>query len=206
MKFKLKEITSITKKYYKGVVHDLTVKEDHSYNVSGIAVHNSICSTRSSTGHGIPTLQSIMDCTRAGLDAPIIADGGIKNSGDIVKALAAGADFVMVGSLFAGAEETPGNMIDIKGKKYKTYRGMASKESKKDWRNDSSYEEGVSTLVPAKASVKNIVNNLSQGIRSGLSYSGAKNIRELQIKSEFVQQTQSGREESFTHILLRNGQ
>ena len=94
----------------------------------------SICSTRIQTGHGIPTLQSIIDCSASDRDATLIADGGIKNSGDIVKALAAGADFVMLGSLLAGTEETPGSIIRVDGELRKRYRGMASKDAQYDWK------------------------------------------------------------------------
>jgi IMP dehydrogenase len=167
----------------------------------------SICSTRVQTGHGVPGFQTILDCftATAKRDVKIIADGGLRNSGDIVKALAAGADFVMVGSILAGTEQTPGNvLISPTGEKYKTYRGMASKEAQYDWRGGHSSNEGISTTVPYRGSVSNIVDDLTAGIRSGLSYSGARNIMELQLRAEFVVQTPSGQAESRTHILTRN--
>ena len=166
----------------------------------------SICSTRIQTGHGIPTLQSIIDCADADVrwEVSMIADGGIRTSGDIVKALAAGASFVMLGSLLAGTSQTPGNiMTGASGKKYKAYRGMASKEAQYDWRGRHSSNEGISTTVPYRGSVVEILSDLVGGIKSGLSYSGAKDIYELQAKSEFILQTGAGRAESGTHILGR---
>mgnify|MGYP003653811860 CR=1 FL=1 len=165
----------------------------------------SICSTRLVTGHGVPTLQNIIDCARSHHDVKIIADGGIKKSGDIVKALAAGADFVMVGSMFAGTTETPGQVFTSQsGKKYKVYRGMASKDAQTDWRGKSSTPEGISTTVPFRGSVKHVLRDITGGIKSGLSYTGARNLLELRTKAEFIKQTNAGQTESFTHILMRN--
>ena len=141
----------------------------------------SICSTRIQTGHGIPTLESII-ATRVAKhggrfkNVKVIADGGIKSSGDIVKALACGADFVMVGSLLAGSDECPGKTASL---------------------------EGVSTVVPYRGPVADILTELDRGIRSGLSYSGARSIRELQEKAQFVIQSPAGQAESSTHILNR---
>lgn len=166
----------------------------------------SICSTRIQTGHGMPGLQTIFECFSADIkrDVKIIADGGIKNSGDMVKALAAGADFVMVGSLLSGTSETPGEIIHSSdGTKRKIYRGMASKEAQHNWRGKYSSNEGISTTVLAKGSVKDVLRDLDNGIRSGLSYSGARTILELQTKAEFITQTSSGQSESKTHILSR---
>ena len=117
----------------------------------------SICSTRIQTGHGVPTLQSVIECAQSDRDAKLIADGGIKNSGDMVKALAAGADFVMVGSLLAGPIEAPGESITIDGKSYKKYRGMASVEAQIDWRGHSSSIEGVSHMIPARGRLENFL-------------------------------------------------
>lgn len=166
----------------------------------------SICSTRIQTGHGMPTFQSVVDC--AARDnfphVKIIADGGIRNSGDIVKSLAAGADFVMLGSMLAGTQQTPGSVYTSpQGKKYKTYRGMASKEAQHDWRGRHSSNEGISTTVPYRGDVQDILTDLDNGIRSGFSYSGAKNLDQLHAKSEFVFQTTAGQFESSTHILGR---
>ena len=164
----------------------------------------SICTTRTQTGHGIPGLQTIMECAKSNKrnQAKIIADGGIKNSGDIVKALAAGADFVMLGSLLAGTDEAPGEaIVTSKGEKYKKYRGMASKDAQMDWRGRASSNEGLSAIVSYKGSVQNILSNLAAGIASGLSYSGARDIKELQEKAKFIMQTPAGQQESWTHIL-----
>ena len=161
----------------------------------------SICSTRIQTGHGVPTFQSVLECSESEYDAALVADGGIKTSGDIVKALAAGADAVMLGSLLAGTTETPGAVIKTaSGKGMKVYRGMASPEAQLNWRGRYSSNEGVSRTVPFRGPVTNILYELDKGIRSGLSYSGARNIRELQAKAEFIIQTQAGAKESSTHI------
>jgi len=157
----------------------------------------SICSTRVHTGHGIPTLQSILDCSESSYDVSLIADGGIRNSGDIVKALAAGADFVMLGSMLAGTIESPGDVIlDAMGMTTKVYRGMASVEAQMDWRGHTSSIEGISSLVPCRGPVQDVIDELTVGLRSGLSYSGANSIRELQARGEFITQTTSGRGES----------
>ena len=187
----------------------------------------SICSTRIQTGHGMPTLQSVMDCAASDRDAIMIADGGIKTSGDIVKALAAGADMVMLGSLLSGTHETPGDILSSSAggysyttttsqdglvtyaldeeaaaspNLYKSYRGMASKEAQVEWRGYQSSEEGVATTVPYKGPVKPIIDSLVKGIKSGLSYSGVTTIRELQAVAEFTLQSYSGVSESSTHI------
>tara|TARA_R110000772_G_scaffold83408_1_gene176437 strand:- start:4 stop:414 length:411 start_codon:yes stop_codon:yes gene_type:complete len=132
---------------------------------------------------------------------PIIADGGIRNSGDIVKALAAGADFVMLGSLLSGTEETPSDTIEVGGETRKVYRGMASREAQLAWRGKTSSLEGVATTVAHKGSVEHILSDLERGIRSGLSYSGARTIEDFQTVAEFVRQTRAGTVESGTHIM-----
>jgi IMP dehydrogenase len=165
----------------------------------------SICSTRIQTGHGVPGLETIFDCAKTDRDVKIIADGGIKNSGDIVKAFAAGADAVMCGSLFAGTLESPGEVFEeSSGTKWKVYRGMASKEAQINWKGNYSSYEGVSTRVPFRGSVKDILSDLERGIRSGLSYSGARTIPELASKAEFIAQTTAGLSESRTHILSKS--
>lgn len=166
----------------------------------------SICSTRLQTGHGIPTLQSVMDCKMASAESKVklIADGGIKTSGDIVKALAAGADFVMVGSLLAGTREAPGSLFHTETGPVKIYRGMASKEAQKDWKGKYSSNEGISTTIPYRGSVLNILSDLEKGITSGFSYSGVRNLLALQNRAKFVQQTNAGHKESRAHILERN--
>ncbi len=165
----------------------------------------SICSTRMVSGHGIPTFQSILECSRTTYDTKIIADGGIKTTGDMVKALAAGADFVMVGSMLAGTKETPGETFFGKeNKKYKVYRGMASSAAQKSWRGKSSTPEGVSTTIPYRGSAKAILEDIAGGIRSGLSYSGARSLEELRGRASFIRQTSASQLESNTHILWRN--
>jgi IMP dehydrogenase len=164
----------------------------------------SICSTRIVTGHGVPTLQSVIECARSTYDTKIVADGGIKTTGDMVKALAAGADFVMVGSMLAGTDEAPGEIVvNAKGEKYKEYRGMASKEAQRAWRGKSSTPEGVAAMVPYQGRVSDIIDDIVGGIRSGLSYTGARNIRELQNKAQFILQSSAAQLESNTHIIWR---
>jgi len=162
----------------------------------------SICSTRIQTGHGFPGLATIFDCARSTRSAKIIADGGIKNSGDIVKALAAGADFVMLGSLLSGTTETPGEFLTYAdGSKRKGYRGMASRKAQEAWRGRSGTPEGIATTVHYKGPVEHVITDLCGGVRSGLSYSGARTIKELQAKAQFIRQTSSSQQESSTHIL-----
>lgn len=165
----------------------------------------SICSTRIQTGHGMPTLQSVIECAASDRPAKLVADGGIKTSGDIVKSLAAGADFVMLGSLLGGTDESPGEIYtSLDGKKYKAYRGMASREAQIDWRGNVGSLEGIATTVPYKGSVVDILEDLTRGIRSGFSYSGARSMEELHAKAKFVEQTAAAQVESSTHILRRN--
>ena len=166
----------------------------------------SICTTRVQTGHGVPGLHTIFDCAasvNAG-NVNIIADGGIRNSGDIVKALAAGADVVMLGSLLAGTDEAPGEVFeDSTGAQFKSYRGMASRDAQIAWRGRVGTPEGVASVVPYRGSVHGIVSDLVGGIKSGLSYSGARTISELHSKARFIRQTNAGQIESSAHILRR---
>jgi len=163
----------------------------------------SICSTRIQTGHGMPGLQTIMDCAYSDRDTKIIADGGIRSSGDIVKALAAGADFVMLGSMLAGTEESPGEKMYSLGGIRKEYRGMASKDAQMDWRGHYSSNEGICTSIDYKGPVDSVLADLRRGIVSGLSYSGARTIEELQSKAMWTLQTSAGLSESKTHILRK---
>jgi len=166
----------------------------------------SICSTRIVTGHGLPGLQTIFDCARTDREVTIIADGGIKTSGDIVKALAAGADFAMCGSLLAGTTESPGKTISLPNNvRVKEYRGMASRDAQLNWRKKSSTPEGVASYIPYKGSVQNILKDLEGGIKSGLSYTGARNLVELRRKVEWARQTSAGTTESGTHIFTQDG-
>lgn len=165
----------------------------------------SICSTRIQTGHGVPSLESVLDCSLIEYDVAIIADGGIKNSGDIAKALAGKADFAMIGSILSGTDCTPGDIIlGHDGARRKVYRGMASKDAQMDWRGKASSLEGISTTVPYKGATVDVIDQLENGIRSAFSYSGARTIREFWSKAQFIRQTSAGLSESKTHILDRN--
>lgn len=159
----------------------------------------SLCTTRINTGCGVPQLTAIMDIREAlnklNVQTQIIADGGIKNSGDIVKALAAGADAVMIGGLLAGTDETPGEVIDGK----KVYRGMASKEAQTDWKGEATNVEGETISVPVRGPVAEVIKPLVAGIKSGFSYVGAKNIDELRLKAKFMRITPAGYRESLPH-------
>jgi len=171
----------------------------------------SICTTRMVSGCGVPQITAILDVVAACKKSKVkvIADGGIKYSGDIAKALAAGADCVMLGSLLAGTDEAPGEIFEDHGKKYKSYRGMGSlgamNEGSKDRYGQDKVvggklvPEGVEARVPYKGSVVHIVEQLIGGVRSGMGYSGAKNISELHRKANFVKITPAGLRESHVH-------
>ena len=132
-----------------------------------------------------------------------MADGGIRNSGDIVKSLAAGADCVMLGSLLAGTDESPGQVISTSsGDKQKIYRGMASKEAQMDWRGRARSLEGVSSTVRLKGPVREVLEELAFNIKSGLSYSGARSVRDLQLTARLVVQSSASQVESQTHIKM----
>lgn len=165
----------------------------------------SLCTTRIVTGHGIPQLTAIAACAlvAATYGKTIIADGGIRTSGDVVKALAGGANTVMCGSLFAGTDQSPGEIFtDAEGKQFKVYRGMASSEAQKEfYGNDPEAPEGTSTTIPYKGSLWNVIKQLIAGVRSGLSYSGCKTIKDLQEIASWVRITNSGLRESYAHLL-----
>lgn len=164
----------------------------------------SVCSTRIKTGFGVPMLTCIQDCART--DRSIVADGGIRTAGDIVKALAFGADFVMLGGLFAGTRPTPGKVIEnAAGKKVKIYRGMASREAQEDFMgamNDWKTAEGVATEVAYREDEEGIVADIIGGLRSGLTYGGSSTIRELQRKLNYLVVSQASRIESLPHKTL----
>lgn len=160
----------------------------------------SMCTTRIITGHGVPQLTAIALAVSVAskYNIPVIADGGLKNSGDIVKALAAGASAVMVGSLVSGTLETPG---ELKGG-MKQYRGMASKAAQVSWRGDMPQgmaAEGESTQIPCKGSVVNVIEELMGGLRSGMTYIGVDNIKAMADTTLFMQMTASGMSESKPH-------
>ncbi|SVB27861.1 uncharacterized protein METZ01_LOCUS180715 [marine metagenome] len=173
----------------------------------------SICITRVITGSGVPQLTAVFDCAKVGNDhgIPIISDGGTRNSGDATKALAAGASSIMVGSILGGTDESPGSTITKNGKRFKIYRGMASlaasmgRRSKEtgtfelaDDLNDY-VAEGVEAMVPYKGSVTEIITQITGGIRSGLSYCGASNIKQMQENAEFIKISRAGFAESQSH-------
>lgn len=169
----------------------------------------SICTTRVIAGIGVPQVTAIMDCYEVAKEykIPIIADGGIKYSGDITKAIAAGADVVMIGSLFAGTEESPGEMVIYQGRSFKTYRGMGSLSAMKDGSADRYFQEGQKKLVPEgvegkvpyKGSLADTIFQLVGGLRSGMGYCGCKDIYSLKENSEFVKITGAGLRESHPH-------
>ena len=163
----------------------------------------SICSTRTQTGHGYPGLQTIIDCAKTDRDVKIIADGGIRTSGDVVKALAVGADFVMLGSLLAGTNESPGEKVHTPSGLKKKYRGMASKDAQMEWRSRFSSNEGISTLIDCKGPVEIVLRDIDNGVRSGLSYSGCRSISELQTRCQLTRQTSAGAQEGKAHILAK---
>ena len=173
----------------------------------------SICITRIVTGFGVPQLTAIADCAEAArpFEAPVIADGGIQTSGDVAKALAAGADSVMLGSLLAGTDESPGVVVMRNNRRYKVSRGMASlgatmdrpdrrsKEGEDDPDMTEVVAEGVEAAVPYRGSAQDVLNQLVGGLRSALSYGGATTIQELQANAEFMLISQAGVRESHPH-------
>ncbi|MGH9822812.1 MAG: IMP dehydrogenase [Blastocatellia bacterium] len=174
----------------------------------------SICTTRVVSGAGVPQITAILDCANAarGSGIPVIADGGIKYSGDITKAIAAGADSVMIGSLFAGTDESPGEIILFQGRSFKAYRGMGSisamKEGSKDrygqgeTQSSKLVPEGIEGRVPHKGPLSSLVHQLVGGLRSGMGYSGCGTIEELHQKAKFVRITSAGLRESHVHDVI----
>lgn len=174
----------------------------------------SICTTRIVAGAGVPQLTAIKNCYSVAkkYNIPLIADGGIKYSGDIAKALAAGANSVMIGSLFAGTDESPGEMMLFQGRSYKVYRGMGSIGAMEQGTKDRYQQEGVETpklvpegvegRVPHKGSLSHTVHQLLGGLRSGMGYCGAKSLPELRRKAKFIQITNAGLRESHVHDVI----
>ena len=168
-----------------------------------------ICTTRVVAGIGVPQITAIIDCAEvaAKYDIPIIADGGIKFSGDLVKALAAGADTIMIGSLFAGCDESPGAVELYQGRKYKVYRGMGSMAAMEKGSKDRYFQEDAKKFVPEgvegrvayKGEVSEVVYQLLGGLRAGMGYCGTKNIEELKTKAQFIKITSAGLKESHPH-------
>ncbi len=175
----------------------------------------SICTTRVVAGVGVPQMTAIMDCAMEARkwDVPIIADGGIKYSGDITKALAGGADSVMIGSLFAGTEESPGETILFQGRTYKVYRGMGSIEAMKEGSKDRYFQneielekqlvpEGIVGRVPYRGPLADTVYQLVGGLRAGMGYLGCGDLQELQTRAKFMQITSAGLREAHVHDVI----
>ncbi|HEU4386419.1 MAG TPA: IMP dehydrogenase, partial [Blastocatellia bacterium] len=175
----------------------------------------SICTTRVVTGAGIPQITAIIDCSRAarGSNVPVIADGGIKYSGDITKAVAAGADSVMIGSLFAGTDESPGEIILFQGRSFKAYRGMGSisamKEGSRDRYGQAEIEqtgklvpEGIEGRVPHKGPLASLIHQLVGGLRAGMGYCGCRTLAELHSQARFVRITSAGLREAHVHDVI----
>jgi IMP dehydrogenase len=172
----------------------------------------SICTTRVVAGVGIPQLSAVYNVSKAleGSGIPVIADGGIRYSGDIIKAIAAGADSIMAGSLFAGVEESPGDTIIYNGRKFKAYRGMGSIEAMQQGSKDRYYQdveddikklvpEGIEARVPFKGNLSEVIYQMMGGLRAGMGYLGAQNIAALKKDAKFVRITHSGIIESHPH-------
>jgi IMP dehydrogenase len=169
----------------------------------------STCTTRVVTGSGVPQLTAVLECSRAAARSrvPIVADGGIRYSGDIVKALAGGAGSVMIGNLFAGTEESPGEDVLLEGRRYKTYRGMGSIDAMKQGSADRYFQEegakltpeGIVGRVPYRGKVADVVFQLVGGLKSGMGNSGARNLPELRRRAKFVRVTTAGLRESHPH-------
>jgi IMP dehydrogenase len=173
----------------------------------------SICTTRIVAGAGVPQVTAIMDCYPVASKArvPLIADGGVKFSGDVIKALAVGAHSVMIGSLFAGTDESPGEIVLYQGRSYKVYRGMGSigamqyardRYMQKDVELRKLVPEGVEGRVPYKGPLSDSVNQLLGGLRSGLGYCGCKDLRTLRRTARFVRITPAGLKESHVHDVI----
>jgi IMP dehydrogenase len=189
---------------------------DHGADAIKVGIGpGSICTTRVVAGVGVPQLTAIMDCVEAAkaTGTPVIADGGIKYSGDLAKAMSAGADCAMVGSLLAGTDETPGEVFLYQGRSYKTYRGMGSVGAMSRGSADRYFQqdikdslklvpEGVEGQVPYKGAAATVLHQLTGGLRAAMGYVGAKNLEELHAKAEFVRITGAGLRESHVHDVL----
>jgi IMP dehydrogenase len=174
----------------------------------------SICTTRVVAGIGVPQITAVSDCVKAAAahNVPIIADGGVKFSGDLTKAIAAGASAVMIGSLFAGTDEAPGELVLYQGRSYKQYRGMGSigamKKGAKDrygqggTADEKLVPEGIEGRVPHRGSLASIVHQLVGGLRSGMGYTGCRTIQELRTNAKFIRITSQGLRESHVHDVI----
>lgn len=176
----------------------------------------SICTTRVVAGIGVPQLSAIMDCAQATKEAgvPLVADGGIKYSGDIIKALAAGADAVMLGNLFAGTDESPGELVLYRGRAYKVYRGMGSIEAMKEGSADRYFQssalqdqakfipEGIEGRVPLRGPLRFVIHQLVGGLKSGMGYVGSRTLSELKSKAKMIRISPQGLKESHVHDVV----
>ncbi len=174
----------------------------------------SICTTRIVAGVGIPQISAIEECVEVAdkYEIPVIADGGIKYSGDVAKALAVGASSVMIGSLLAGTEESPGELVIYQGRQYKNYRGMGSIGAMQKGSTDRYFQEGTATeklvpegiegRVPYRGKMKNVIHQLIGGLRSSMGYVGAKDLKDFKNKAEFVKITTAGLKESHVHDVI----
>jgi IMP dehydrogenase len=174
----------------------------------------SICTTRVVAGIGVPQISAISDCARVAdrHHVPIIADGGVKYSGDVTKAIAAGAAAVMIGSLFAGTDESPGDLVLFQGRSYKVYRGMGSLGAMKKGSRDRYGQggtadeklvpEGIEGRVPHRGSLASILHQLVGGLRSGMGYTGSRTIRDLRTNAKFIRSTSQGLRESHVHDVI----
>jgi IMP dehydrogenase len=176
----------------------------------------SICTTRVITGAGVPQITAIADiyavCRKTGV--PLIADGGVKYSGDVTKAVAAGADTIMLGNLLAGTDESPGEVVMYQGRAYKLYRGMGSIAVMKEGKSSDRYQqdgqtsvsklvpEGIEGRVPYKGSTTVIVQMLVGGLKAGMGYAGCRTIEELKTKARFIKITQASLKESHVHDVV----
>jgi IMP dehydrogenase/GMP reductase len=199
-------------------VYDIEVDcPTHSFIADNAVVHNSICTTRVVAGVGVPQITAIYDCSRAAGSSgvPIIADGGVQYSGDIAKAIAAGADTVMLGGLLAGVDESPGDLVILQGERYKDYRGMGSigAMKRRSYSKDRYFQggvseesrliaEGIEGRVPYKGPLANVIYQLIGGLRQAMGYVGAATIEEMQRNTRFTRMTGAGLRESHPHDVI----
>jgi GMP reductase len=207
MKFELVEIDNISYESYDGNTYDLEIGEDHSYNIEGVIVHNSVCTTRKIAGVGYPQLSAVLECANAAHSqgGHICSDGGIVHVADIAKAFGAGADFVMCGGMFSGHHECAGEKVYpenveevVNGKKVTTFsvepthmkfRGMSSAEAMIDHYGEKATHraaEGKEVLVPYKGLVRGTVEEILGGLRSTMTYIGAKKLKDIPKCTVFI--------------------
>lgn len=220
---RLVEIETIEEFEYDGPVYDLTVQDDHSYNIKRIAVHNSICSTALNTGFGVPILTNIIDCAKVrNKETWIIADGGIKNIGDIAKAVYFGADFCMMGKMFAATSDSEGACYNVKKEEiknpiypdlikeddpvvkknivyYKAYRGMASRGARVGYLSYASVE-GVEGLIRYTKSTENLIKDIELNLKASLSYGGCTNWDDFRKKVKACMRSNAGILAAETHL------